>query len=397
MRTADAVNALLDSFPPALCNCSSDAGAIAAHMNSPPLQAAAKRARVAAAALADAAASGDEAALDSGLAALHDGLRLRAPRPGVRAASSTGAISRAQLELLRMLFVCAVLLLDASIGNVHAPPSLISRHASATLLDLSSISLGAVAVPQLPALEVRLLTQLAELGELQQLLLDLCAGPGNAPPPQTSPGAGLDAALPLAAISPEDAWEDDAIVARRAIALRWTATALASPALAPPLWSTLPAVLEASTKLPTADVAAHRAACVSVVTAALSGLAVNIPEQREWAAMVLEAVRACCAQLVQTLLHGDGTSDAPAGSDGVASGCLCALSGWRRSALCSSVCCQLSSSRCFLSYSTPREGSCSARRRARRSARSAAARCEERSARLRLGSASSCSCRGCSS
>ena len=250
-------------------------------MNSPPLQAAAKRAREAAAALADAAAAGDEAALDSSLAALHDGLRLRA----------------------------------------HAPPSLISRHASATLLDISSISFGAVAVPQLPALEVRLLTQLAELGELQLLLLDLCAGPGNAPPPpQTSPGAGLDAALPLAAISPEDAWEDDAIVARRAIALRWTATALASPALAPPLWSTLPAVLEASTKLPTADVAAHRAACVSVVTAALSGLAVNIPEQREWAAMVLEAVRACCAQLVHTLLRGDGTSDAPASSDGDARG-----------------------------------------------------------------------------
>ena len=166
-----------------------------------------------------------------------------------------------------------------------------------------------------------MLTQLAELGELQLLLLDLCAGPGNAPPPpQTSPGAGLDAALPLAAISPEDAWEDEATVARRAIALRWTATALASPALAPPLWSTLPAVLEASTKLPTADVAAHRAACVSVVTAALSGLAVNIPEQREWAVMVLEAVRACCAQLVHTLLRGDGTSDAPASSDGDARG-----------------------------------------------------------------------------
>ena len=136
--------------------------------------------RKAAAAFSAAAHSGDEAALEAGLTALCAGLLERSPinqQDGFSTASDRHDVaslppSPAHLKLLRMLFMCMVLLLDVACSSV--PAQLMVRYAATVADGLSTIALGAVAVPQLAALECSLLDYLAQSGELRPLLLNLC-------------------------------------------------------------------------------------------------------------------------------------------------------------------------------------------------------------------------------
>lgn len=262
---------LEESFPQALC-ASSEPALIVAHLRSEAFRAAPLRARSAAAVLAQA----DEVSLDVALTTLCEGLRQRG--------GSIYGIEPARLELLRALFVCAVLLLDVALSS-SAPPALVARHADAALKSLAKIALGAVGIPQLVALEHRLLDTLGECGRLRPVVLEVLAcGFDN--------GSG-DSSHGL---------EGGTGGAPSALALRWATVALGQPSLAQQLWPSLPELLDASTQLRAArggpeGVAAG--AAVHVLRAALGGLWVELPEQLQLARALVVQLGMRCLDLLQ--------------------------------------------------------------------------------------------------
>ena len=262
---------LEESFPQALC-ASSEPALIVAHLRSEAFRAAPLRARSAAAVLAQA----DEVSLDVALTTLCEGLRQRG--------GSIDGTEPARLELLRALFVCAVLLLDVALSS-SAPPAVVARHADVALKSLAKIALGAVGMPQLVALEHRLLDTLGECGRLRPVVLEvLASGFDN--------GSG-DSSHGL---------EGGTGGAPSALALRWATVALGQPSLAQQLWPSLPVLLDASTQLRAArggpeGVAAS--AAVHVLRAALGGLWVELPEQLQLARALVVQLGMRCLDLLQ--------------------------------------------------------------------------------------------------
>jgi len=263
---------LEESFPQALC-ASSEPALIVAHLRSEAFRAAPLRARSAAAVLAQA----DEVSLDVALTTLCEGLRQRG--------GSIYGIEPARLELLRALFVCAVLLLDVALSS-SAPPALVARHADAALKSLAKIALGAVGIPQLAALEHRLLDTLGECGRLRPVVLEvLASGFDNGSGDSSHGHEGGTGGAPSA------------------LALRWATVALGQPSLAQQLWPSLPELLDASTQLRAArgggpeGVAAG--AAVHVLRAALGGLWVELPEQLQLARALVVQLGMRCLDLLQ--------------------------------------------------------------------------------------------------
>jgi hypothetical protein len=311
---ADVVRAFLhEVFPPVLFNADAEACDIIEHLKSRTFAAAAQRARLAASILRQAAVAGDDPVLEEGLHALHMGLHERgmsmqhANAPVPPRHPPLLQTHPAQLALLRKLFMCTVLLLDASCSS--APAHVVPRHAASLLRGLASIAQGAVEMPQLASLELALLTHAAEADELQPTLLDLCLASSQLPLPSSSLGP-----------EGEEVCEPPAVLARRTLALRWASCALATPPLAPRLWDALPLVVQTSTRLRTAEPDAYRSAVVSVVCSALGGLVVDAPAQRVLAEVVLETVRSRCEELVGLLMAAEeaaeGASCQPGGSHG---------------------------------------------------------------------------------
>ena len=272
----DAVSALLSSFPPALCALPATAAAAAAHLRTVAFREAPRRARDAAVALAAA----DAPSLSAGLAALHEGLFERAARPELLECAE---ISPPQLDLLRALFVCTVLLLEAVHLARASDLADAADAAAASLRGLGCVPIGAVALPQLIALEDRLLGLLADSGILVAVLLEHAAS-GTARRGGGGGGGGGDGSGD----------------ARCALALRWSSAALSSPRLAPQLWPHLPVLLEASSRLRVggglSEAAALGGTCAALVHSALSSLAVEDPEQRACAAGLLGHLGARCAE-----------------------------------------------------------------------------------------------------
>lgn len=269
---------LLDAFPEDLCTGAESSSAIAAHLASPEFRTAPQRGRTAAAALH---ACANVAALDDGLDALHAGLCARAPGP------NTPEPTIPQLRLLRMLFVGAVMLLSA---GIRAP----SKHALAALEDLARLALGAVALPQLAALERTLLAQV-DLPPLLLALLDETA------PAQAAPRVS------------------EARGARWSLALRWAASALSTPALAPQLWPAVPQLLACAVRLRGPAGGAYACACTSVTCAALCGMRVEVPSELVLAQGVVHSLQSHAESLLSA-------SPAPGRSDGCeARGCGGAL------------------------------------------------------------------------
>ena len=262
---------LEESFPQALC-ASSEPALIVAHLRSEAFGAAPLRARSAAAVLAQA----DEVSLDVALTTLCEGLRQRG--------GSIDGTEPARLELLRALFVCAVLLLDVALSS-SAPPAVVARHADVALKSLAKIALGAVGMPQLVALEHRLLDTLGECGRLRPVVLEVLASGFDNGPSDSSPGL-----------------EGGTGGAPSALALRWATVALGQPSLAQQLWPSLPVLLDASTQLRAArggpeGVAAS--AAVHVLRAALGGLWVELPEQLQLARALVVQLGMRCLDLLQ--------------------------------------------------------------------------------------------------
>lgn len=269
------VNALLDAFPPHLCDCTASPEALSMHMQDARMRQAPIRARSAALALRAAVDNGHVHDMSGGLGALQQGLRQRVARSDVAL-----FLAPAQLELLRMLFVCTTLMLDA-VFCAAAPPELAAQHAEAALTDLALIALGSVAVPRLAALENILLTHVAAVDRLQPVLLgllDMEALP-------ESPRGGA-APAPTACESTR---------ARHALALHWATCALSTPGLAPRVWQSLPQLIDASTSLRGDP---SLTACAGIVHAALGGLAVDIGTEHAVAASVIECVGARCDAFV---------------------------------------------------------------------------------------------------
>jgi hypothetical protein len=312
-RVETAVYACLHAFPIPLCDCTASPAEIAAYLlSSPAIRTAAQRAKQATAALSAAAADGAVSALEAGLAVLHDGLRARAP------AAATRHPSLQQLKLLRMLFVSAVLLLDAALG-LHAPdaaPKIVqllnalrARHAAAAMHDLACLALGAVAVPQLAALEERLLSQAGSDGSLHQIVIGALSSRDSGRSSHGEASSSEPLMQPTVRVV-------DAEGARRALALRWASIALSTPALASHVWPSLHPVLDASTRLLAADGSAYRMASVSLVRAALGGLSVEIPTQLQLASEVIECLRSRCHELLATTPADAAAAAAMAGGSG---------------------------------------------------------------------------------
>ena len=274
-----AVRTVLAAFPICLCNGSSDERAIVSHLRSKEFLAAARCTHAGSAAIASASVAGDEVALEASLNLLHEGLLQRSLR------HDQAAEIPAQIEILRLLFVCSVLLFEASLRN--SPAIIVARHAAHVLQSLASIAHGAVALAQLAQLERHLLQDLAARSEMHSVLLGLCAAKPAAS--TVDGGAVMDA--------------------QRALAFRWVACALASPPLASALWADLGGILDLAADLRVPGRPAEEA-FQSVVRAALQGLAVEVPEQRALAARVLDKVGGRCEEVMHGLLRTDGSARA---------------------------------------------------------------------------------------
>ena len=189
------------------------------------------------------------------------------------------------VELLRLLFMSAVFLFEASTssGSGSGVSLLVrSQRAEAALHGLAGISIGAIGFSQLIVLEGRLLADLAEEPHaLPGVLMRLLAQP----PLQATVASPVGAWEPL---SPADA-------SRRALALRWVATSLSTAALAPHLWEALPLLLRADPleRYHGGAIANDEEACV-VARAALSGLLVEEPAQLQIAMETWQALRWRC-------------------------------------------------------------------------------------------------------
>ena len=285
-----AVAALLSAFPPEFCHESVSEASAAAQLRTPIFCDVPRLARAAANRLAAA----DACELSASLGLLYDELRTRAASPGLLMSPVVGP---SQLGLLRALFMCVVLLLEAALlmnlaydtADVRDPnagcditvddaaavvPHRADARAADALCALALIPVGAVAMPQLDALEDYLLAALALSGRLATAIREYVEW-GTA-----RPGGGGDA--------------------RCALALRWAAAALAQPQLAPQLWPQLASLLDASLGLRVAggvsEVTALGGACASVLQSALGGLAVDVPEQHAVACQLLEHLASQCEQ-----------------------------------------------------------------------------------------------------
>jgi len=268
-----AVHAVLAAFPVELCTRAAPDEAVAAHLQSVAYREAPLLVRSAAAAFG----ASDSVTLAAALSQLHEGLHRRAAWPG-----ATPPPARL-LELLRSLFLCAVLLHHECLATTSSTSVLVGDLAAPCLASLAAIALGAVALPQLEVLEELLLSHLGERGALQPLLLELVHAP--APRAAAAAAAAAGSSADAAAAGVLSAAAD----ARRRLAFRWAAACLALPAAAPQLWPVLHALLDASLlSVRAADAdggggggGADLAPCADLLHSALRSLRVEVPLELE--------------------------------------------------------------------------------------------------------------------
>jgi len=163
-------------------------------------------------------------------------------------------------------------LLLQAIGEKLLSADTLADVAEPSLHALSCIAIGAVALPQLAALEERFLRLVGQRGGLPAMLL------GHLQP--HLPG------LPAATAAND---------ARRALALRWAAASLAQPATAPLLWPVFPQLLDATLLPGSPGGALHVDACRQLVHASLSSLRVDVPRERSVALELLGWIHSRCA------------------------------------------------------------------------------------------------------
>ncbi len=258
----DSVSAFLSALPAEMLAGAAPAVAIGEHLCSPLFREAPLRTRACALALE----ASEGGAVVSALAQLHAGIQQRTLAQAALEAEPSPQLC----ELARSFFLSAVLLHHD--GLRRTSDDVVADVAEPSLHALSCIAIGAVALPQLAALEERFLRLVGQRGGLPAMLL------GHLQP--HLPG------LPAATAAND---------ARRALALRWAAASLAQPATAPLLWPVFPQLLDATLLPGSPGGALHVDACRQLVHASLSSLRVDVPRERSVALELLGWIHSRCA------------------------------------------------------------------------------------------------------